>query len=119
MPLKYKYRPSPNRLMRRAFSFTEILFAVMILGIGFIMIAAVFPVAIKQTAQTGEESIGASVAREATATLTSLNNSNLMPPTVPQVIPATAAPGQRALGQVWSFHDLPQPNLALPRGGAF
>src|SRR5256885_1959303 len=85
-------RPMPRRmarpLARRGFSFAEILFAVMILGIGFIMLAAIFPVAIKQTAQTGEESVAAAIAREATSTLTSLNNSNLMPPTIPQGFPA-------------------------------
>ncbi|MDB5357228.1 MAG: hypothetical protein JWN24_3681 [Phycisphaerales bacterium] len=48
---------------RRGFSFTEILFAVMILGIGFIMIAAMFPVAIKQTQATQEETIAAAIAR--------------------------------------------------------
>jgi hypothetical protein len=48
---------------RPAFSFTEILFAVMILGIGFIMIAAMFPVAIKQTQATQEETIAAAIAR--------------------------------------------------------
>ena len=36
-------------VQRSAFSFIEIMFAVIILGIGFIMIAAVFPVAIQQT----------------------------------------------------------------------
>lgn len=49
--------------MRRAFSFTEILFAVMILGIGFIMVAAMFPVAIQQTQATGQESVAASIGR--------------------------------------------------------
>ncbi|QOV91771.1 type IV pilus modification PilV family protein [Humisphaera borealis] len=52
---------------RRGFSFTEVLFAVMILGIGFIMIAGVFPVAISQTAASQEETIGASMARSAVA----------------------------------------------------
>src|SRR5579862_785547 len=50
---------------RRAFSFAEILFAVMILGIGFIMVAAIFPVAIKQTQLTGQETVGATLAVEA------------------------------------------------------
>ncbi|MDB5174360.1 MAG: hypothetical protein JWN51_3133 [Phycisphaerales bacterium] len=48
---------------RPGFSFTEILFAVMILGIGFIMIAAMFPVAIKQTQATGEETVAAAIAK--------------------------------------------------------
>src|SRR5215210_7149339 len=47
------------------FSFTEVLFAVMILGVGFIMIAAIFPVAIQQTRTTGEESNAAAIARGA------------------------------------------------------
>ena len=45
----------------RGFSFTEILFAVMILGIGFIMVAAMFPVAIRQTEANSREAITASV----------------------------------------------------------
>ena len=60
--------PSPNRRnppqgrRRRSaagFSFTEVLFAVMILGIGFIMIAAIFPVALSQTKLTTEEAAAA------------------------------------------------------------
>ncbi|HLL90988.1 MAG TPA: type II secretion system protein [Tepidisphaeraceae bacterium] len=41
--------------VRRGFSFVEILFAVMILGIGFIMVAAIFPVAISQSQATVDE----------------------------------------------------------------
>jgi hypothetical protein len=54
--------PRPKN-RRPGFSFTEILFAVMILAIGFIMVAAVFPVAIKQTEETVEETTGSSVAK--------------------------------------------------------
>ena len=39
----------PSSLRHRGFSFTEVLFAVIILGIGFIMIAAIFPVALMQS----------------------------------------------------------------------
>jgi prepilin-type N-terminal cleavage/methylation domain-containing protein len=56
-----------DRTSRRGFTFTEVLFAVMILGIGFIMIAGVFPVAISQTASSQEETVGASAARSAVA----------------------------------------------------
>lgn len=42
-------------MKRKGFTFTEIMFAVVILGIGFIMIAAVFPVAIKMNSQSAEE----------------------------------------------------------------
>jgi prepilin-type N-terminal cleavage/methylation domain-containing protein len=48
---------------RCGFTFTEILFALMILGIGFIMVAAMFPVAIRQTQLTVQETTGASVAK--------------------------------------------------------
>lgn len=47
----------------RGFNFTEVLFAVMILGIGFIMVAAIFPVALMQTKLTQEETAGAAIAR--------------------------------------------------------
>lgn len=52
-----------GRRFRGGFSFTEILFAVIILGIGFIMVAAIFPVAIQQGKATAEESTGAAIAR--------------------------------------------------------
>src|SRR5687767_12499220 len=45
------------------FNFTEVLFAVMILGIGFIMVAAIFPVALSQVKSNNEESGAARVAR--------------------------------------------------------
>lgn len=44
-----------NDRARRGFTFMEILFAVMILGIGFIMIAAMFPAALRQTQANVEE----------------------------------------------------------------
>src|SRR5205823_5837814 len=49
----------------RGFSFTEIMFAVIILGVGFIMVAAIFPVAIQQAKSTSEETTAAAVARGA------------------------------------------------------
>jgi hypothetical protein len=45
------------------FSFPEVLFAVIILGIGFIMIAAIFPVAISQSKMTLDETAASAVAR--------------------------------------------------------
>lgn len=61
-----------GRRLRRGFSFTEVLFAVMILGIGFILIAGIFPVAISQTALSQDDTIGASTARGAVAAYSSL-----------------------------------------------
>jgi hypothetical protein len=48
---------------RRGFNFAEVLFAVMILAIGFIMTAAIFPVALYQTRTTGEEVVASTVGR--------------------------------------------------------
>lgn len=53
----------------RGFTFTEILFAVLILGIGFILVAAIFPVAIRQTQTSGEETVAATIAKEGVAYL--------------------------------------------------
>lgn len=46
---------------RSGFSFVEILFAIFILGIGFIMIAALFPVAIQQSQATSAETFARSM----------------------------------------------------------
>ena len=63
---------APRPALRRGFSFAEVMFAVIVLGIGFIMVAAIFPVAIQQTRLTVDESTAAAVARQATATLEQL-----------------------------------------------
>ena len=49
------------RLGRSGFTFLEVLFAVIVLGIGFIMVAAMFPAAIRQTQSTVEDSAAGSV----------------------------------------------------------
>lgn len=53
--------------MRRGFSLIEILFAIFILGIGLLMIAAVFPIAIKWTNQDVHSTIGLVISRSAVA----------------------------------------------------
>ena len=63
--------PARRRPRRAGFSFVEVLFAVMILGIGFIMLAGIFPVAMQQTADTQDETIGAAIARGAVTTFES------------------------------------------------
>jgi hypothetical protein len=50
---------------KSAFSFAEVMFAVVILGIGFILVAAIFPVAIQQTQTTSEENAASATARAA------------------------------------------------------
>lgn len=70
-------RPS----VRGAFTFTEIMFAVIILGLGFIMIAAIFPVAIKQGQSSAEETIGISEAQRVITSVSSRATKDLFPPT--------------------------------------
>lgn len=61
--------PIPSALAggagRAGFTFVEILFAVMILGIGFIMVAGIFPVALNQTQANAQETNATTVARGA------------------------------------------------------
>jgi hypothetical protein len=54
-----------NQSMRRAFSFAEVMFAVIILGVGFIMVAAMFPVAIRQSKSNADEAGSAAAGRAA------------------------------------------------------
>src|SRR3954463_6543668 len=63
LPASARPRVSASRNARTAFSFTEILFAVMILGIGFIMVAAMFPVALQQTENSTSDTNAANMAR--------------------------------------------------------
>jgi Tfp pilus assembly protein PilV len=64
-------RPSTTRSgrFRGGFTFTEILFAVMLLGIGFVMLAGMFPVAIHQTQQNVQEASARSLAQATVAEL--------------------------------------------------
>lgn len=75
-----RLRPARLRSARAGFSFVEVLFAVMILGIGFIMIAGVFPAAISQTAATQEETIAPQIARGAVTVLSELPYKDLLVP---------------------------------------
>src|SRR5207244_9635820 len=62
------------------FSFVEVLFVVMILGIGFIMAAAIFPVAIQQTQNASDESVSASVAWNALTVIQAKFSDAELPP---------------------------------------
>ena len=61
---------------RRGFSFVEIMFAVMILGIGFILVAGIFPVALTQTQASGDETVASTVAREGANYIANLPNTS-------------------------------------------
>src|SRR4051812_48286821 len=78
--LQSKIRNPQSAIPRRGFSFVEVLFAVMILGVGFIMIAGVFPVAISQTQTSGEETVGSAVGRSGAGYMASIPFSSLVPP---------------------------------------
>src|SRR5436305_3589125 len=68
-----------SSVRQRGFSFAEVMFAVIILGVGFIMIAALFPVALRQTKSNGDETIAASQARGGTNVVAAIaDNSSLL-----------------------------------------
>ncbi|HEX2970911.1 MAG TPA: prepilin-type N-terminal cleavage/methylation domain-containing protein [Tepidisphaeraceae bacterium] len=61
--LRFTISPVLPGIARRGFTFVEVLFAVMILGIGFIMVAAIFPVAIQQSKANRDDTAGIIVAK--------------------------------------------------------
>jgi type II secretory pathway pseudopilin PulG len=115
----------------RGFSFTEILFAVVVLGIGFIMVAAIFPVAIQQGKLTTEQGTATGVAREALGYLGQVgaNSDSIADSQGGPLFPATGRTAGTStnagtittatsyyppyLGTVCSFVD-PQPNPPSP-----
>src|SRR6267142_1810707 len=97
---------------RRGFTFTEVMFAVILLGIGFIMLAGMFPVAIQQTQTNVEESTGSTIVQaarhylEQTMTVDDmLPTGNLDPTKGPVVSP-------RFL-RLSEYHDVPTGNPLL------
>lgn len=54
---------------RSGFSLPEVMFAIMILGIGFIMVAAMFPVAIRQAKDGQDDTTAAEITKSAISTL--------------------------------------------------
>jgi hypothetical protein len=102
---------------RRGFAFTEVLFAVMVLGIGFIMIAAMFPVTIQQTKLTLDESVGASMARGALAYLQTQATEANFPVSAPTIVPGTYGPVQVvSMPQAFTASALIKPGWVATRG---
>jgi hypothetical protein len=99
-------RARRSRPRQGGFNFAEVLFAVMILGIGFIMVAAIFPAAMMQTKSTQEESAGASIARGGAGYLNQLANNVTMPATG---------------NEVWALDEVPaiRGGLVLPSDGRY
>jgi hypothetical protein len=104
--------------LRAGFSFTEVLFAVMVLGIGFIMIAAMFPVTIRQTQTTMEETQAANMAKEAMAYLQSIATDYNFPVTVPPKMPVAnpPVPDDTQPPQFVALNDVVYP-AAIPSSG--
>lgn len=50
---------------RKGFTFLELLFAIIILGVGMVMIAGMFPVAIRMTQATRDDTVAATIVRSA------------------------------------------------------
>ncbi len=95
--------PAASRAWRRrqgGFTFTEVMFAVIILGMGFIMLAAIFPVAISQNLSSEQQSKASDIAMAAEADIRHLMRVSTPPETgtaafqFPVFAPVTAqAPG--------------------------
>lgn len=64
MTLRIRKSKIQNR-KSRGFSLPEVMFAIMILGIGFIMVAAMFPVAMQQAKDSHDETTAAEVVKSA------------------------------------------------------
>jgi type II secretory pathway pseudopilin PulG len=78
-----------ERQRRAAFSLVEILVAIFVLSIGLIMIAGIFPVAVKWTADDAQTSIAQVIAKNAVATIET-EMSNSAPPILTQLTYATS-----------------------------
>lgn len=105
-----------GRAARPGFAFTEILFAVMVLALGFIMIAAMFPVTIRQTQSTVEETSGAHLAKGAVDYLQSIASNDMFPYTVPPI--TTVIPHQPDLtkqAEVVSLRDIKDYSVSVPQ----
>jgi hypothetical protein len=99
-----------GNLPRPAFTFIEVLFAVILLGIGFIMIAAVFPVAIQQTSTVSDQTQSNAVARDAIRKLQAIADSpaaasNLFPCTA-QIDPVSGSTMPTVMGFSYTLNQL-------------
>jgi hypothetical protein len=122
-----------GRAFRAGFTFTEVMFAVILLGIGFIMLAGMFPVAIQQTQTNMEESTGSTLVQAATRyleqTLTNADlppTGNLNPPTgFPIVYPRflrmseTCNPANGVIGDDFFLWEKVRGGFILPQDPRF
>lgn len=92
-------RLSRHRRRHRGFSFAEVMFAVMLLGLGFIMVAAIFPVAIRQQQSSMEDSTGVAVAKQGAVIMEQMGAAFSGYHTVAAVPPSTTSTYQYTLLQ--------------------
>ena len=107
---------------RTAFTMIEILFAIMILALGLVMVAASFPVAIKWTRQDANKTIGRVIANNALgiieteyapANFSAITTSMPTPlPTLPSLVDRTYA-----FGTPSPYPDLPPSGWTAPAAG--
>jgi type II secretory pathway pseudopilin PulG len=94
---------------RGGYSFPEVLFAVIVLGIGLIMIAAIFPVAIAQNKATVDETTASSIARSAASVMASLaidtRTQTVNPPST-VLVPTGTTPANNYAGVVRPIDSL-------------
>ncbi len=81
------------------------MFAVVILGIGMIMTAAIFPVAISQTRSNVDETTAAAVGTSAVSILSKTFASEIVPSTDGSIVPLTGALRQKVYGNLISNTD--------------
>lgn len=103
-----------SSFFRRAFSFTEIMFAVIILGVGLIMVAAIFPVAIQQTRLNTEETTAAAMARGAMNYLGQAFADGAAPSSNPGTNTSNCIPQLTATGVVGACPVVQQPSDTYP-----
>lgn len=108
------HRPASPERTRAGFSFVEVLFAVMILGIGFIMLAAIFPVAIQQAQTSSDETTSAAIAWNALTTIQEKLTDTELPPAGPI---GSAFAEARYPGVVRSFRDPQGAGIPTLRSG--
>jgi prepilin-type N-terminal cleavage/methylation domain-containing protein len=108
-------------LWRRGFTFVEIMFSVMILGIGLVMVAAMLLAGGRETQSSADETIAAATGRDALKYIGTLATEQFLPRTLPPLLApfedfvfnAPAEPSVRP-GWVMSFHDPRLSGVALP-----
>jgi type II secretory pathway pseudopilin PulG len=94
--------PGHPTVRRGGFSFVEILFAVIILGLGFIMLAAIFPVGIAQQQLTIDNSVAMALSRSGAATIRSVDSQAATALPISAVVPT---PVESIPPSVWPLYS--------------